>query len=86
VLFLTERYRLYTTFWGALASAPVEHRPWPLHQARLVTLRETIREAAGLPHGNAPALVHYSPGVHVKIGWLSRVRRSAGWGGSTPAG
>lgn len=73
LIFLTERYRLYSRFWGALATAPVEHPPWPLHRARLVTLRETVRQAADLPHGDAPALVHYSPGVHVKIGRLHRV-------------
>ena len=56
VLFLTERYRLYTTFWGALASAPVEHRPWPLHEARLVTLRETVREAATGPEPSVASL------------------------------
>jgi uncharacterized protein YqjF (DUF2071 family) len=72
--FLTERYRLYTIFLGALATAAVEHPPWSLYRATLVTLRETLREAAGLPHGGAPALVHYSPGVHVKIGRLRRVR------------
>jgi len=68
VLFLTERYRLYTRFLGRLAMAPVEHEPWPLHRAAIVGFRETVRQAAGLPDGDAPELVHYSPGVHVRIG------------------
>lgn len=74
-LFLTERYRLYTRFLGRLAMAPVEHRPWPLHRAAIVGFQETLRQAANLPGGDAPALVHYSPGVHVRIGAPRPVRR-----------
>jgi uncharacterized protein YqjF (DUF2071 family) len=68
-LFLTERYRLYTRLLGRLAMAPVEHQPWPLHRARLV---ETVTGAAGLPGGGRPALVHWSPGVRVRVGWPRR--------------
>jgi uncharacterized protein YqjF (DUF2071 family) len=67
-LFLTERYRLYTRFLGRLAMAPVDHEPWPLHRAEIVDFKETVRQAAKLPGGDAPALVHYSPGVQVRIG------------------
>lgn len=72
-LFLTERYRLYTRFLGRLAMAPVEHEPWPLHRAGIVDFKETVRQAANLPDGDAPALVHYSPGVHVRVGALRPV-------------
>jgi len=75
VLFLTERYRLYCWFLGRLAMAPVEHERWPLHRAELVGFRETVRLAAKLPDGGAPALVHYSPGVHVRIGTLRPARK-----------
>jgi uncharacterized protein YqjF (DUF2071 family) len=67
-LFLTERYRLYTRLLGALATAAVEHKPWPLHRATVASLEETVRRAADLPADAAPALAHYSPGVHVRIG------------------
>lgn len=73
-LFLTERYRLYTRFRRRLAMAQVEHEPWPLHRAALVGFQETVRQAANLPDGAAPALVHYSPGVHVRIGALRFVK------------
>ena len=73
-LFLTERYRLYTRFWGRLATAKVEHESWPLHRAALVGFQETVRQAANLPDGDAPAFVHYSPGVPVRIGALRLVR------------
>jgi uncharacterized protein YqjF (DUF2071 family) len=76
VLFLTERYRLYTWFLGRLATVSVEHEPWPLHRAELVGLKETVRRAVKLPDGGAPALVHYSPGVHVRIGAPRAVRRA----------
>jgi uncharacterized protein YqjF (DUF2071 family) len=67
-LFLTERYRLYTRLWGRLAVAEVEHPPWPLHRAELVSLEETVRRAANLPEGGPRPLAHYSPGVRVRVG------------------
>lgn len=76
-LFLTERYRLYTRFLGRLAMASVEHEPWPLHRAAIVGFHETVRQAANLPYGDAPALVHYSPGVHVRIGAPCPMRGAA---------
>lgn len=74
-LFLTERYRLYTRLLGHLAVAPVEHAPWSLHRAKLIALRETVRRAAGLPGGDEPTLVHWSPGVQVRVGWPRRAAR-----------
>jgi uncharacterized protein YqjF (DUF2071 family) len=76
VLFLTDRYRLYTCFLGRLVMAPVEHGPWPLHRAAIVGFQETVRQAANLPARDAPALVHYSPGIHVRIGAPRPARRA----------
>jgi len=67
-LFLTERYRLYTWLLGSLATAAVEHKPWRLHRATVASFEETVRRAADLPPDVAPSLVHYSPGVGVRIG------------------
>ena len=67
VLFLTERYRLYSRILGVLATAAVEHEPWPLQKATLVALEETVRRAVDLPDTTSP-LVHYSPGVRVRVG------------------
>lgn len=75
-LFLTERYRLYARFRGRLATAAVEHEPWPLHQAVLVRLEETLRRAARLPEDVTRPLVHYSRGVHVRVGAPRRLRPS----------
>jgi uncharacterized protein YqjF (DUF2071 family) len=76
-LFLTERYRLYTRIAGRLATAAVEHRPWPLHRATLVRLVETVRQAASLPEAATPPLVHYSPGVRVRVGLPRRLPPSS---------
>lgn len=66
--FLTARWGLYTQLPRGLAFAPVEHRRWPLRRARLIDLRETMVEAAGLPRVVGDPLVHFSPGVEVRIG------------------
>jgi uncharacterized protein YqjF (DUF2071 family) len=68
-IFLTARFRLYTLFKGKLAYAQVEHEPWPLHTATATKVQQTIIEAAGLPTPRDEPMVHYSPGVEVRIGW-----------------
>jgi uncharacterized protein len=75
--FLTERYRLYTTFMGCLATASVEHPPWSLQRATLGGFEETVRRAADLPATAAPTLVHYSTGVSVRVGVLRRALRKS---------
>jgi uncharacterized protein YqjF (DUF2071 family) len=70
--FLTDRYRLFTVVAGRLAAAEVEHAPWPLHEARLCGLDQTLLHAAGLPTPGADPVVHASPGVDVRVGWWSR--------------
>ena len=67
-LFLTARFRLYAQWSTRLASAPVEHPPWPLARARLHALEQTLTRAAGLPDPAGDPLLHYSPGVDVRIG------------------
>jgi uncharacterized protein YqjF (DUF2071 family) len=66
--FLTARFRLYSVARGSLLSMPAEHGPWPLHQASMLGLRDRLVEAAGLPPPAGDPLVHYSPGVDVRVG------------------
>ncbi len=66
--FLTALFRLYTSFGGKLGYAPVEHPPWPLFHARVEKLDQDMISAAGLPEPLGDPLVHYSPGVDVKVG------------------
>jgi uncharacterized protein YqjF (DUF2071 family) len=66
--FLTARWGLYTQVRGGIGYAPVEHERWPLHRAHLLDLRETMIPATGLPAVTGDPLVHFSPGVEVRIG------------------
>lgn len=65
--FLTALWRLYTTFGEQLGYVQVEHPPWPLFRARVEKLDQDLIAAAGLPAPLGDPLVHYSPGVDVKI-------------------
>ena len=67
-LFLTARFRLYTRIGGRLAFAQVEHPPWPLESASLLELNQDVIENSNLPAPVGEPLVHFSPGVYVRIG------------------
>ncbi|MEU9391020.1 DUF2071 domain-containing protein [Streptomyces sp. NPDC048324] len=68
-VWLTSRWRSYTRRFGTLWETPVEHEPWPLAEARVDVLEETLTAAAGLPSPAAEPVVHYSQGVrHVRLG------------------
>jgi uncharacterized protein YqjF (DUF2071 family) len=67
-IFLTARYRLFSTIWGRLACAEVEHEPWPLHSASLLHCEQTLTQEAGIYVEPAGPLVHFSPGVKVRVG------------------
>lgn len=67
--FLTERYWLFTRRRGRILAGEVRHTPWPLHQAELVHLEDTLIAAAGLPPSLAahpPASVLASPHIAVE--------------------
>jgi uncharacterized protein len=76
--FLTARFVLFTVIGGRLAYAHAEHPPWPLARARLLALDQRMLEAGGLPPPRDPPLVHYSPGVSVRVGAWHRVRATTG--------
>jgi len=71
--FLTARWRLFSVTGSRRRparhrSARAEHAPWPLRRARVRELDDGLVAAAGLPRPSDPPLVHYSPGVDVRIG------------------
>lgn len=67
--FLTARFRLFSPVRvGAPRSARAWHLPWPLRRAELLDLDDTLLTATGLPAPAGEPLVHYSPGVDVRIG------------------
>ncbi|MEU0073764.1 DUF2071 domain-containing protein [Streptomyces sp. NPDC006332] len=68
-VWLTSRWRAYTRGLGMLWETPVEHEPWPLADATVDVLEETLTVAAGLPAPLGEPVVHFSPGVrHVRMG------------------
>ena len=67
-IFLTARFRLYSSISGRTVYADVEHPPWPLQAVRVIHVEETLTRAAGLTLPAGIPLAHYSPGVAVRIG------------------
>lgn len=80
--FLTARFGLHTSIGGRLVHVPNEHEPWPLHQAELLHLDDTLVAAAGLPGvvDRPPDSVLVSPGVTTRFG---RPRAASPVGGPT---
>jgi len=77
-IFLSARWGLYTTTrGGSLRYAPISHEPWKLHRAELVSLDDSLIEAAGfaLPTlaNNGEPQVMFSPGLPVRVGLPRRV-------------
>ena len=66
--FLTARWVLFSAPGGRQFFARAEHPPWPLHRAEALTVDDSLISAAGLPQPRGEPLVHYSPGVDVRIG------------------
>jgi uncharacterized protein len=71
--FLVERYRLYASAAGRLWQARVSHSPYALQPAILDHLDETLSAAAGLPPPQGALVLHYSPGVAVRVSAPSRL-------------
>jgi hypothetical protein len=67
-IFLTARFRLYTRIAGRLAFAQVEHEPWPLESAAVLELEQNVIENSNVPAPGGPPLVHFSPGIYVRVG------------------
>lgn len=70
---LTARWALFSAPRSGLHHARASHAPWPLHQARAVSVHDELISAAGLPAPVGEPLVHWSPTVEVRIGWPSKV-------------
>jgi uncharacterized protein YqjF (DUF2071 family) len=67
--FLTARWILFSVAGRHYYRfARAWHQPWPLHRAEALSVDDRLVTAAGLPQPQGPPLVHYSPGVDVKIG------------------
>jgi uncharacterized protein len=72
--FLAERYLLYTVGpSGRLLRGQVHHTPYPLREARLVRLKETLLKASRIQAPAMPEHVLFSEGVRVEIFGLDMV-------------
>jgi uncharacterized protein YqjF (DUF2071 family) len=67
---LTGRWRAYTRVACRPGVVPVQHQPWPLAEATVVELEESLLEAAGLPEHPDPPRAQFSSGVDVRLGVL----------------
>ena len=66
---LTARWRLFSVGSHGQRYARADHPPWPLHRARVLHCHDDLVAAAGLPRPSDEPLVHWSPGVEVRIGY-----------------
>jgi len=65
--YLTARFTLWNRHGPMLLRTPVEHGAWTIRDARVTRLDQALTDAAGLPRPEGDPLVHYSPGVDVRI-------------------
>lgn len=77
-IFLSARWGLYTTTrGGALRYAPISHERWPLQRAKIISLDDSLVQAAGFdsPRAelNGEPNVMFSRGVKVRVGLPKRV-------------
>jgi uncharacterized protein YqjF (DUF2071 family) len=79
--FLAERYVLYKASRGRLYRGRIHHAPWPLQEADVPRLRETLLAAAGIDRPDEPPLAHYGREVNVEIFRLERVGPGGGSAG-----
>jgi uncharacterized protein len=71
--FLTARWGLFTRRFGRTIFLPNHHEPWPLVDAELIALDDTLLARAGIPgvSNTPPDSVLYSEGVTT---WFGRAR------------
>ena len=71
--FLVERYCLYTADGDKLFRVRINHRPWPLREARVRSHRSSMMEAAGLSKSGGEPLIHHGGPVDVEVWPLEEV-------------
>lgn len=64
---LTARYRLYSAGRSGLGFALAEHDPWVLHRALALHVDTSLIAVAGLPRPTGTPIIHWSPGVVVRV-------------------
>ena len=67
-IFLTARFRLYSTRRGRLVTAEVQHPPWELNALCVLEFQENVRRCMGVEFPTDDFLCHHSRGVETRIG------------------
>ena len=67
------RWGLYSTLGQRVLYAPIWHVPWPLRRAELLHLDDELVGAAGFRIPGDEPIVHWTPGVEVRVGRPRRV-------------
>ena len=71
--FLLERYLLFTERGGRPWKGQVHHSPYPAQRAEVLSVRDELVVAAGLPAvAGMPTFTHYASGVDVEVFALER--------------
>ncbi len=65
--FLVERYCLYSARGDRIFRARINHRPWPLRAAELLSHSSDIAEEDGVPPLEGDPLVHYAEALKVDV-------------------
>jgi uncharacterized protein YqjF (DUF2071 family) len=65
-IFLTARWSAYTSLGGTVVRYDVNHQPWPLRNASVLALRESMLDSIGIA-GGAPPIAHYAAGVDANL-------------------
>lgn len=73
-VFLTERYRYYTESpSGSLRYARISHESWPLYEAEVTIVENTLFRANGFADPESDPVLYYSPGVDTRTSGSLRV-------------
>jgi hypothetical protein len=72
-IFLTARFRLYSTHGRRLITAQVQHAPWELNGVRILEFEENIRRVMEVEFPSHEFLAHHSTGVNTRISLPRRV-------------
>jgi uncharacterized protein len=70
--FITERWWFFSMYRAALSQAPIVHPPWQLTQANLISCKQTMMIAAGIPAPASDPVVFYGGNVSTRMGGIQK--------------
>lgn len=74
--FLTERAQTFVVHRGRVHACSVEHEAWPLREAKVLTLKSNLLEAAGLSDPTEPPVAWHSDALAVSMSPIRELRTS----------